>query len=98
MSYQRQHTKWMTKAGVQLSDLPADLNRIIHAFETALYWFDRADSDRQSDYRRIIEQTDAYISVRIYNMFKDKIEKNQSNKTKLLALRAKALNINLNEE
>lgn len=97
MTYYKRYTTWLEKAGVGIDDLPLKLTWLIDKYEHALGLWELAAEQEQVEYLPFLEQSDAYISALIYREYKGLIDASKLNKAKLLALKAKALNINLND-
>lgn len=97
MIYYKRYTTWLEKAGVEFQDLPIDLVILIQRYDHTVGLWELAGEEEQEEYLPMLEQADAFISARIFREYREVIEKAKVNKAKLLALKAKALNINLKD-
>lgn len=96
MNYEIKYLDWLNKAQGDLSDLPDKLIRLIGQYNNTLEEWNKTTEAEQKEYLPILEKTDAYISACIYRRYKDKLQNPVVSKAKLLALKAKAVQLNLN--
>lgn len=97
MNYSPQYKTWLEKAQVSSNDLPEKLMALIKAFENSLSEWRKADPSEKAEYQPVLEKTDAFISASVYSLYREKIEPASFSKAKLLALKAKALQIDMND-
>lgn len=86
------------EAGIMESELPEDLQKLIKRFEWALEAANTAKGNDRYILFDLLAKTDAAISADIYSLFKERIEAGKLNKSKLLALKAKALKLKWNTQ
>jgi hypothetical protein len=91
--YPYRYAKLMEKAAVDYEHLPATLLPLIEKFENAVVSWQQADESTKADLFPILVKTDAVISANIYQLYKDRLEAETVDKVKLMALRAKALQL-----
>lgn len=85
MNYTPHYTYWLYKANVPLNELPGDLFQLVQQYEKAVALWQDAKEHEQKKYQKIVEQTDAFISAKIYTLYETHINKdNESDKLKAL--------------
>lgn len=96
----------LEKAGIEVEVLPANLQRLVERYKQAAIALEQADAESQNRFLFIVVQADAVICAAIYSLYKDRLiltdilpvstelaDKKKLDKVKLLALRAKALQL-----
>ncbi|QHS60841.1 hypothetical protein [Chitinophaga agri] len=107
--YSSQFPFLLQKGGIEVEVLPGDLQQLIERYEQAIIALGHADAETQQRLLFIVVQTDAVICATIYSLYKDRLiltdilsvstestDEVRLNKIKLLALRAKALQLKKN--
>lgn len=91
MNYTPRYTYYLFKAQAELSELPEALSELITQFDKTLDKWLEANEKEQKPYLKALENTDAFISAKIYQLYADTFSKeNMSSEDKLKALKAKA--------
>lgn len=104
--YTDHHTGLLEKAGASSESLPGDLSLLIGKFQRAASALQEADAGTQQRLSFILVQADAVICAAIYSLYKDRLHisdilpereqtppQNKIDKVKLLAMKAKALQL-----
>ena len=91
--YQEHFLKLLEDAQEELTNLPASLQDLIEKFENAKQALSAADEATQEKWFILLIQTDAVISAQVYKLFKDKFQGSKVDKVKLMAMKAKALQL-----
>jgi len=91
--YSSRYIELMEKAAVGHDHLPATLLPLIEKFENAVISWHQADESTKAELLPILVRTDAVISANIYQLYKDRLETETVDKVKLMALKAKALQL-----
>jgi hypothetical protein len=91
--YQEHFFKMLEEAQEELINLPASLQDLIEKFENAQQALNKADEATQEKWIIFLIQTDAVISAQVYGLFKDKFQDSKVDKVKLMAMKAKALQL-----
>lgn len=82
--------------------LPEGLRKMVRAFADALHYWPDLDNETRDRFRPIMVDADAFISAQIYALFSERIDPHlqapKLDKVKLLALKAKALKLKLEQE
>lgn len=91
MNYSPRYTYYLFKAEADISELPNELANLISQFDKTLEEWLEASEKEQKPYLQALENTDAFISAKIYQLYTEKFTKeNLSIEDKLKALKAKA--------
>ncbi len=89
MNYTPRYTYWLFKANVKTNQLPVELAGLIRQYEIAVAKWQDAKESEQKLYKTIVENTDAFISAKIYTLFETQInEQTESDKLKDLLSKA----------
>lgn len=91
--YTSRYIDLMEKAAVDHEHLPVILLPLIEKFENAVISWQQADESTKEALFPILLKTDAVISAKIYQLYKDRLETETVDKVKLMALKAKALQL-----
>jgi hypothetical protein len=91
--YASRYIELMEKVAVNLDDLPAPLVSIIEKFEKAVISWQQADEETKEPLLSVLVKTDAIISANIFQLYKESFETKTIDKVKLMALKAKALQV-----
>lgn len=78
------------------TNLPNNLQLLIEKFEAANKSFERATENERERFLKILVQSDAVISALLFQLFADKEEEISTDKSKMLAMKAKALKLKMN--
>ena len=97
MKYAPKYTEWLRRGDVRQEQLTAHLQQLIEKFQAALREWSKATPAEQSEYLSMLEKSDAFIAASIYRLGKPAPKTASVDKVKLLALKAKALQINMND-
>jgi hypothetical protein len=91
MNYSPRYTFYLFKSGAEIDELPPALIALIEQFDTTHEQWQQAPEKEQKNYKQTLENVDAFISAKIYQLFGDKINSQQmSASDKLKALKAQA--------
>ncbi len=82
MSYTPRYSYWLYKANVQVNKLPGELADLIRQYEKTFALWQDAKENEQNRYKKIVEHTDAFISVKVYTLFETQI--NQQTESDIL--------------
>jgi hypothetical protein len=103
MHYSPKYTYWLYKAGITVEVLPSELLQLIEQYEKVISLLQienhtenqTENETEQISYQKALEQTDAYISARIYNQYADKFKQiiQSDEQQKLKALMDKAADL-----
>lgn len=89
MNYTPRYTYWLYKANVLLNELPGVFTNLIIQYEKAYALWQDANESEQKKYKKIVEQTDAFISAKIVTLYQTQInEQNESDTLKALMSKA----------
>ncbi len=92
MNYTPRYTYWLYKANVKTSQLPEELADLIRHYESAIAVWQEAKESEQEPYKKIVENTDAFISAKLYTLYETQInQQNESDKLRELMNKAAEL-------
>lgn len=91
--YSPRYIELIEKATDDIESLPGSLLLVIEKFQKAVMSWQQADESTQKKLHPILVKTDAVISAYIYQLYKEKLELEPTDKVKLMALKAKALQL-----
>jgi hypothetical protein len=91
--YSSRFIELMEKATVYHEDLPVTLQNLIEKFENAVIAWRKADDSKRNALLPVLVKADAVIAANIYQLYKDRFETDSVDKVKLMALKAKALQL-----
>lgn len=92
-SYKPHFTDLLQQAGVSPQQLPATLQILIEKFGKALQAWKQGGADTQKRLLPALAQTDAVIASSIFQLYKDRMGTQPVDKKKLMAMKAKALQL-----
>jgi mevalonate kinase len=92
MNYTPRYTYWLYKANVKTNQLPEELAELIRQYESAVAVWQEAKENEQEPYKKVVENTDAFISAKLYTLYETQInQQNDSDKLKELMNKAAEL-------
>lgn len=91
--YAPRYGEWLERAGADPETLPPVLQVLIQKFENAINAWQHAGTEKQQELLPVLLKCDAVIAVHIYGLYKDRLENELVDKVKLMALKAKALQL-----
>ncbi|MBA2613343.1 MAG: hypothetical protein H0U95_15350 [Bacteroidetes bacterium] len=89
MNYTPRYTYWLYKANVKTNQLPPELAELINQYESAVAVWQEAKQNEQEPYKKMVENTDAFISAKLYTLYETQINQ-QNDSDKLQELMNKA--------
>ena len=92
-TYHPHFYEFLQRAGVDQAALPSSLQNLVEKYERAKAAWEQEDTDIQFQLLPVLVQTDAVISAQIYQLYKEQLKTGQVDKVKLMALKAKALQL-----
>jgi len=91
--YKPRYIEFMEKATVNNEMLPVKLQVLINKYKYAILAWEQADDSTKKSLLPVLVKADAVIAANIYQLYKDRLETEAVDKVKLMALKAKALQL-----
>lgn len=87
----------LEKARVNTNDLPDDLRALVTNYDRAMNALQDTEAGTQKRLLFIAVQADAVIAAAVHGLYRDRLQETPVDKVKLLALKAKALRLKLDQ-